>query len=134
MRARRWPIWCVSRLTEAGIDAFIVNESLQQGANELLPSVIGPRVAVAVDDAARAHAIVAEFQAEGAARVPEDIDLHDLEGHGIRATNTAARITINVSTAKCLTVPPCANDRLSVLSHGERGVSRRGPYRDRSRG
>jgi len=52
------------RLEDAGIPAFIENEGLQQGANELLPCVIGPRVVVAAPDAPRAQVVVAEFRSE----------------------------------------------------------------------
>ncbi len=54
------------RLADAGIPAFIENEGLQQGANELLPCVIGPRVVVAAPDALRAEKVVAEFRHESA--------------------------------------------------------------------
>ncbi len=56
-----------NRLAEAGIEAFVENETLWQAAGDLPGGAITPRVVVAEIDAAAAREIVAEFRRESRA-------------------------------------------------------------------
>jgi hypothetical protein len=100
-----------NRLAEAGIEAFIENESLPYGANELLPAVIGPRVFVAEADAMAAREIVADFQRE-----PKEIDA-DERRFAADGTRPEEALSVGVAergTHPMAVCPQCGRARMTV--------------------
>ena len=98
------------RLVEAGIEAFLENEALRQGAGELPWYSIAPRVVVAETDAEAAHEIVREFLDEARGSIADDADRASAAANGeCRAVSAATASTTVVAVC-----PQCQRPRLTV--------------------
>ncbi len=112
-----------NRLAEAGIEAFVENETLGQAAGDLPGGAITPRVVVAEIDAAAAREIVAEFRRESPTALTISHRGREHRPAAPRARDAGRRAAAAARDRDLPRVRASADHDLPLLPNHERDVS-----------